>query len=274
MTTHNEGKKTLKQRLKDRSFTIGSWITLGHPEIAEIMAAAGFDWLTIDMEHSAITLQQAQHLIQVIELAGCTPLVRVGNNDPNIIKRVMDAGAHGVIVPQVNSQAEAENAVKSVKYPPQGFRGVGLGRAQGYGTDFEKYKTWNSTQSIVIVQIENILAVKEINNILSVPGVDGFIVGPYDLSASLGIPGQFDHPEFLDAMQQIHTAMKNHKGVSAGFHVVPPEPGQLKEKIRQGYSFIAYSLDSLFLAEICRRDLKEILGSSYKPFPFLKELHE
>ena len=131
--------KSLKERLRKKEVTIGSWITLGHPSVAEIMAKAGFDWLTVDMEHSAITLHQAQQLIQVIELSGVVPLVRVGENDPNLIKRVMDAGAHGVIVPMVNSKEDAEKAVRSVKYPPRGFRGVGLARAQKYGADFEGF---------------------------------------------------------------------------------------------------------------------------------------
>ena len=130
----------LKKKFEKKSISIGSWITLAHPAIAEIMAKSGFDWLTIDMEHSAITLSEAQNLIQVIELCQVTPLVRVSENDPTLIKRVMDAGAHGVIVPMVNTVAEAEAAVSAVKYPPVGIRGVGLARAQGYGLEFKKYK--------------------------------------------------------------------------------------------------------------------------------------
>ena len=146
----------LKKRLMNRELTIGSWITIGNTVVAEIMARAGYDWLTLDMEHSAITIDIAQDLIRVIELCGVAPLVRVGNNDSTIIKRVMDAGAHGVIVPMVNSRDDAEKAVASVQYPPKGFRGVGLARAQKYGTDFEGYKKWNEKESIVIVQIEHI----------------------------------------------------------------------------------------------------------------------
>ena len=193
----------LKEKLRNRELTIGSWITIGSTVVAEIMAKAGYDWLTIDMEHSAITIDIAQELIRVIELCGVTPLVRVGNNDANLIKRVMDAGAHGVIVPMVNSREDAENAVRSVKYPPRGFRGVGLARAQKYGADFEGYKQWNDKNSIVIVQIEHILAVENLEEILSVPEVDGFIIGPYDLSGSLGVPGEFDNPEVLDALKRV-----------------------------------------------------------------------
>lgn len=237
----------LKERLKERELTIGSWITIGHTAVAEIMAHAGYDWLTVDMEHSAITLDIAQDLIRVIELCGVVPLVRVGDNDPILIKRVMDAGAQGVIVPMVNSRDDAERAVASVQYPPKGFRGVGLARAQKYGTGFEGYKNWNDQESIVIVQIEHIKAVENLESILSVPGVDGFIIGPYDLSGSLGVPGQFEHPKVISALARVKDVSKELNALS-GFHVIPPETEVLREKVREGYKFIAYSLDSLMLS--------------------------
>lgn len=251
--------KNLKERLRRKEVTVGSWITLGHPSVAEIMANSGFDWLTVDMEHSAITLHQAQQLIQVIELNGVVPLVRVGENDPNLIKRVMDAGAHGVIVPMVNARVDAENAVRSVKYPPRGFRGVGLARAQKYGADFEGYRKWNQKESIVIVQVEHIKAVENLEAILSVEGVDGFLIGPYDLSGSLGVPGQFDHPDVVAALKRIKDVSKKMNALS-GFHVIPPNPAGVSKKIREGYRFIAYSLDILFLGDACRKGVKEIRG--------------
>lgn len=247
----------LKEKLKNRELTIGSWITIGHTVVAEIMAKAGYDWLTVDMEHSVITLDIAQDLIRVIELCGVVPLVRVGANDPNLIKRVMDAGAHGVIVPMVNSKDDAEQAVASVQYPPKGFRSVGLARAQKYGADFEGYKKWNEVASIVIVQIEHIKAVENIEEILSVPGVDGFIIGPYDLSGSLGVPGQFDHPEMRKVLNRVKEISEKMNALS-GFHVIPPEVEALQGKVREGYKFIAHSLDILFLGNGCRDCLKNI----------------
>ena len=251
--------KSLKERLRKKEVTVGSWITLGHPSVAEIMAKAGFDWLTVDMEHSAITLHQAQQLIQVIELSGVVPLVRVGEHDPNLIKRVMDAGAHGVIVPMVNSKEEAEKAVRSVKYPPKGSRGVGLARAQKYGADFEGYRKWNQKESVVIVQVEHIRAVENLEAILSVEDVDGFLIGPYDLSGSLGVPGQFDHPNVVAALKRVRDVSKKMNALS-GFHVIPPDPAGVSKKIREGYRFIAYSLDILFLGDTCRKGVKEIRG--------------
>ena len=247
----------LKEKLRNRELTIGSWITIGSTVVAEIMAKAGYDWLTIDMEHSAITIDIAQELIRVIELCGVTPLVRVGNNDANIIKRVMDAGAHGVIVPMVNTREDAENAVKSVKYPPRGFRGVGLARAQKYGADFEGYKQWNDKNSIVIVQVEHILAVENLEEILSVPEVDGFIIGPYDLSGSLGVPGEFENPEVLDALKRVKEISEK-KNALSGFHVIPPTDEAFQEKVDEGYKFIAHSLDILFLGNSCRNMHKKI----------------
>lgn len=249
--------ESLKSRIQNNQLTIGSWITLGHTAIAEIMARRGFDWLTVDMEHSAITLSEAQSMIQTIGLAGSVPLVRVGKNDANLIKRVMDAGAYGVIVPMVNDREDAEKAVSAVKYPPRGTRGVGLARAQGYGMDFENYKEWVEKESIVIVQIEHIAAVNNIDEIISTDGVDGFIVGPYDLSGSLGIPGQFDNKMVIEALETVKDAAMKNK-VTSGFHLVPPDPKQFKAKINEGYRFLAYSLDTLLLAETCKRDMEII----------------
>ena len=249
--------KSLKERLRNKELTIGSWITLGHTAIAEIMSRAGFDWLVIDMEHSAITLDKAQSLVQTIELAGCIPLVRVGENNANLIKRVMDTGAHGVVVPQVNSEDDAVRAVHAVKYPPVGKRGVGLARAQGYGLRFEDYKKWVNKHSVVVVQIENVRAVDNLESILESDGVDAFIIGPYDLSASLGVPGEFEHPKFRENMQRIFE-ISTRFSIPAGFHVIPPDAGVLLEKIEQGCRFLGFSLDTLFLGETCKGCLEEI----------------
>jgi len=247
----------MKTKLKNKEVTIGSWITIGHPAIAEIMLKAGFDWLVIDMEHSSITISQAQNLIQIIDMAGCVPLVRVGENDATMIKKVMDAGAHGVIVPMVNSKQDAIKAVNSVKYPPVGTRGVGLARAQGYGLEFEKYKKWVDKESIVIVQIEHIKAVNNFEEILNVDGVDGFIVGPYDLSASMGKPGEFDSFEVKNALRRVMEMAKKMDVVS-GFHVISPDSKEVIKKIKEGYKFIAFSLDILFLGKNCKEEINKV----------------
>ena len=184
--------KTLKHKIINRDITIGSWITVGNNAIAEILANVGFDWLVVDLEHTTISLEQAGELIRTIELSGVTSLVRLTSNDENQIKRVMDAGAQGIIVPMVKNTKDATSAVAATRYPPQGNRGVGLARAQKYGASFKEYLDWQSDVNsgpVVVVQIEHIDAVNNLKQILNVDGVDAFIIGPYDLSCSMGIPG-------------------------------------------------------------------------------------
>ena len=254
----NAGVKleSLKSRIARSELTFGSWITLGHPAVAEIMARSGFDWLTVDLEHSAITIGQAEELIRVIDLAGISPLVRVGENSPAVIRRVMDAGAHGVIVPMVNTREDAELALRSVRYPPNGMRGVGLARAQGYGLDIEAYQKWNEANSVVIVQIEHVRAIENLEAIFAT-GVDAFMVGPYDLSASMGIPGQFEQDRFREVLQEVRKiALKTSK--PAGYHFVTPDPEGAVARIREGYSLLAYGTDFLFLGETSRKHLATI----------------
>jgi len=196
--------ETLKRRLKSNQLTIGTWITLAHPAIAEIYALAGFDWLVIDLEHSVITIREAEDLIRVIDLAGSTPLVRLTSNNPDQIKRIMDAGSHGVIVPMVKTKKDVVDAIKAVRYPVSGNRGVGLARAQRWGNQFKDYLEWLENESIIILQIEHIDAVDNLDDIFSVENVDGYIIGPYDLSGSINKPGQFEDPEFQQAMDNLN----------------------------------------------------------------------
>lgn len=247
----------LKEALKKGKPVIGSWISIGDSSVAEIMARAGFDWLTVDLEHSSISIDQAQQLIRVIELCGVTPLVRVGANDPLIIKRVMDAGAHGVIVPMVNTREDAVRAVNAVKYPPVGTRGVGLARAQGYGMEFKKYREWVNDGSVVIVQIEHIQAIRNLEKILSVKGVDGSMIGPYDLSGSLGHPGEFDGKEVQEAIARYEHVCKKMKK-PMGFHVVQPDVEKVQEYRARGYSFLPVSLDTLYLGLHIKDVLKKL----------------
>lgn len=247
----------LKDKLRNRLLTIGSWLTIGHPAVAEIMAQAGFDWLTIDMEHSAISLSQAEDLIRVVELCGLPPLVRVSENNSNIIKQVMDIGAHGIIVPLVNTKEDAQAAVAAVKYPPIGTRGVGLYRAQRYSLDFESYRKWNQENCVVIALIEHVKAVENFESIMRVDGVDAFIIGPYDLSGSLGCPGEFDNPKVKEALEEIYAKAKKH-GYLMGQHVVNPDPLLVKEKIKQGFKFVGVGTDFLFLNTTCKSCLTEI----------------
>lgn len=247
----------LKKKLRKGELSIGSWITLEDCSIAEIMSKSEFDWIVVDMEHSAIGIREAHNLIRVIELEGCVPLVRVGENSPYQIKRVMDAGAHGVVVPMVNTAEDALKAVEAVKYPPVGKRGVGLARAQGYGEKFEEYKKWVQSESIVVVQIEHIDAINNLEDILKVEGVDGSIIGPYDLSASLGYPGDFERKEMKDSVTKYLDVCKK-LAKPAGIHSVPSDAKALNEKIQEGFKFIAFSFDAMFIGDKIRQEMKEV----------------
>lgn len=248
---------TLKNKLKSKEVTVGSWITIKDPAIAEIMARAGFDWLAVDMEHSSLSFNQAQEIIRVIDLCGISPLVRVMENNGDLIKRFMDAGAHGVIVPFVNTKHDAERAVNAVKYPPFGTRGVGLSRAQHYSLDLESYIKWNHENSIVIVQIEHTKGAENLDSIMNTEGVDGFIIGPYDLSGSMGYPGDFEHPKFQELMKEIYNKARE-KNYLIGQHIVKPDPEEVMKKINEGIKFLGFGVDFLFLGEYTRGCVEKI----------------
>lgn len=247
----------LKNKLKNNELTIGSWITIGHSSIIEIMATAGFDWLVIDLEHSSISISKTQELIATIKANGMIALVRVYDNDKVIIKRVMDAGADGIVVPQINSYKDAKKVINSVHYPPTGSRGVGLSRAQNYGLGFDSYKDWLKNNSIIIAQIEHKEAVENIEEIISLDSIDGIIIGPYDLSASYGIPGNFDEEIFLKAIEKVESACAKAR-FPCGFHVINPEWKTLNEKIKAGYTFLGFSLDFFFLGSKARDEMRKL----------------
>lgn len=241
----------LRARLQAGDTTFGSWLNLGSEAVAEIMADAGFDWLAIDMEHTTTSPRTAEAMIRVVESRGVAPLVRVGANDPVLIKLAMDAGAAGVIVPMVQSADDARAAVASVKYPPAGTRGVGIARAHRYGPGFEEYASTINEKSVVIAQIEHRSAILSLADIQAVPGIDATLIGPYDLSASVGKPGAFDDPEVLALLRQ-YESVSRAGGRVMGFHVIPPEHEKVMERVRAGYRLIGISVDFLFLGAECR----------------------
>ena len=236
------GHQLVKSKLSSNQITLGAWITLAHTAIAEIYSNSGYDWVVVDLEHSMIDYAQASELIRTIDLCNSCPLVRLSSTDSVQIKRVMDAGAHGIIVPNIKTADEARHAVRSTRYAPDGTRGVGLARAQKYGSAFKDYLQWQVNSPIVIVQIEHISAVSVLDEILSVPNIDAFFIGPYDLSCSMGIPGEFDHPEFIEVMAKIRNIGQTCKCPS-GIHIVEPDITLLQKHIDLGYKFIAYSVD-------------------------------
>jgi len=247
----------LKQKLKNNKLTIGSWIMMSDSMSVEIMSLAGFEWLVIDIEHTAIDLQTTKHLITTIQAHNMQALVRVSKNEEVIIKRVLDMGADGIIVPMINSKEDAKQAVDYAKYPPTGKRGVGLYRATKYGVNFEEYKKWVNEELVIIAQIEHIDAVNNIDDILQVEGIDGTIIGPYDLSGSMGYPGEFERKDVKGAVQKVLDRCKVYN-IPSGFHVVDTHPEKLNAKIEQGCTFLAYGIDYFFMRDAAIAGMKNI----------------
>lgn len=250
---------TLRQQLKQGSPVIGSWINSASPIVAELMAATGFDFLTVDVEHSAVDLVQTQILFQAIRSGNphCAPLVRLAGNSYADTKRYLDSGAAGVIAPFINTPDDARELVRAVKYPPVGMRGVGFCRANTYGMRLAEAVASANDELFVCVQIEHVEGVRNIDEILSVPGIDAVMIGPYDLSASMGLTAQFDHPQVTGAIDAIGAACSRH-GITAGIHVVQPDVADAVKRYREGYRFIAYSLDITMLMNACRDGLAGI----------------
>lgn len=251
--------KDLKYALREGLPIIGSWLNSGSPVIAELMAASGFDFLCVDVEHSAVDLPQTQILFQAIRSGNfdCAPMVRLHGVDYSFVKRYLDAGARGVVAPLVCSKEEAKLLVKATKYPPQGMRGLGFCRANDYGMRLMEETNGANDGILIAVQVEHIEAVRQIEDILSVEGIDAVFIGPYDLSASMGIPGEFEHPDFVLAQKSILEACLRHH-VFPGIHIVQPKPDEVARAHSEGYRFIAYSLDITMLTNACLTGLTEI----------------
>lgn len=248
---------SLKEKLKNNELTLGSWVTIGHPSVIDIMASAGFEWLVIDMEHTSINLETAHNLIATIQANNMKALVRVSKNEEVIIKRILDMGADGIVVPMIKNKDEAQEAINYAKYPPVGKRGVGLFRAQKYGLGFEEYKNWVNDELVIIAQIEHYEAVENIEDIITTEGIDGVIIGPYDLSGSLGYPGEYHRADVKEGIEKVLEKCKEHN-VPSGFHVIESDPEKLNERIEQGCTFLAYSLDFFFLGDCAREGMKNV----------------
>ena len=237
--------KSIKRNLKDLNHCIGSWVTMKDPDVSQILCESNsIDWLAIDMEHTGLSIEAVSSHIQVINLLGKSPLVRLPNLDQVLIKKVMDLGAHGLIVPMVTTLSQVLDAYKYMHYPPLGNRGVGLSRAQHFGKmgAFEEYKSWLKNESILIAQIEHIDAIREIDLITSCKYLDGILIGMYDLSASLGLPGDFNSKQFVECIETIKkSAIKNK--MSLGIHLVEPDYEQFQKLLSENFNLIAYSTD-------------------------------
>ena len=232
-----------RTRVRRRDLLVAPLLTLGSPEVAELFALLGFDWVWIDLEHTPLSLERTQQLIQAVGGRAGT-VVRVPWNDPVHIKRALDLGCDGVIVPQVKTADEARQAVAAAKYPPAGVRSVGIARAQQYGMTLQEYVLGANDRVTVILQIEHIDAVPHINDILAVPDVDAIIFGPYDLSASMGRPGQIAHPDVAAVVGDLAKACTE-RGMTWG--AFAPDAASAKAHLARGATLLVLGTDTMHL---------------------------
>lgn len=229
----------VKKRLQQGLPSIGTWLSIPSAYTSEVMAQAGYDWLVIDMEHNPISIETAGLMTSSMFNSKTVPLVRIPWNHGENIKRVLDMGAWGIVVPMVNSRAEAEQVVRDAKYFPDGGRSIGGRRhAMGFGAEASSYFAKANDEILIVIQIEHINAVNQIDDILSVPGIDACFIGPNDLMSSMGLVPQLESndPEVAQAIEKVKAAAKRH-GIPTGIHVANAETAN--KRISEGFQFIA-----------------------------------
>lgn len=247
-------KHAFRRRLQAGERLLGTLVSLASPEIAEILAGAGFDWLFLDAEHAPLNAPRLQRILQ-----GAGPavpcLVRLPGRDEVFVKKALDIGAAGVIAPMVNTAEQAEHVVRLSKYAPQGMRGVGVGRAHGYGLAFREYIETANDNVTVVIQAEHTEAVENMEAIVRVPGIDAVLVGPYDLSASLGRLGDVGHPEVTAAIDHV-THVCRQAGVPLG--IFGMDTDAVRPYVKEGYTLIVAGLDTVLLGRSAKGLLERL----------------
>ena len=242
----NSNQNSIKSKLQNRTSIFASWTSIGHPQVTEMLVRCGVDFLGIDIEHSTISQEQSQRIIAACHAHRVACLPRVATHNQEAIQRVLDSGPDGVIVPTVETPEQVEKIIGWVKYPPLGKRGYGIARAQGYGHDFDNYTSnWNE-ESVLVIQIESIQAVENIDTLLQFTEVDGVMVGPYDISGSLDVPGQIDHPKVQEAGRRVVEACKKF-GKACGTQDIDPTAKSVGNALDAGYTFVVLASDVFIL---------------------------
>jgi 2-keto-3-deoxy-L-rhamnonate aldolase RhmA len=234
-----------RKRLARREPLLGTLLTLPSPEIAELLAGTGFDWLFIDMEHGLLDFAAVQRMIQAAGHA-CPCVVRVPSHEPISVAKALDTGAAGVILPHVSTSDEARAAVQAAKYPPLGGRSIGVARAQDYGRGLAGAIARGNDETVVVAQVEHAAAVGAIADIVAVPGVDAVFIGPFDLSASFGKPGEIGAPEVRDAIATFVGACAA-KRLACGIFAVDADGA--RQAFAEGHSLVCVTTDTLILGQ-------------------------
>lgn len=247
--------KGFRQKLSGGESLIGTIVTLESAAAAERLAESGFDWLFIDGEHAPLHFAAIQALLQAIR--PCAGIVRVPAVEEIWIKKALDIGADGVIVPQIRTAEEVSRVVRWCRYPPAGVRGVGVARAQGYGARFSEYLNGANENIAAVVQIEHVDAVANVDQIAAVAGLDALFIGPYDLSASLGVPGDVSSPEVTDAIQRVADACREN-GVAAG--IFGMQADAVRPWMDRGFTLLAVGIDVVLLGTAADAALAALKG--------------
>jgi 2-dehydro-3-deoxyglucarate aldolase len=243
-----------RARLKRREQLLGTMVTLASGASAEVLAGLGFDWLFVDAEHGPLETRELLEILRAVgDKTAC--IVRVPQAAELPIKKALDLGAHGIIVPQVNTAEQAAAVVRWSRYAPEGERGVGLARAHGYGQKFREYLGAANREIAVVVQAEHARAVENIDAIVRVPGIDAVLIGPYDLSASLGKMGQVDDPAVVAAIDRVTAACR---GVGMPLGIFGATAAAVRPYVARGYSLLVASVDTLYLANGAKALLAEL----------------
>lgn len=253
-------RKTLKAKLAARERLFGGWVSYADTSITETFAKAGFDFIAIDMEHTTLSLEEAKRIIVSAQAEGACCFPRPVSHSNDILKPLLEAGADGLFIQMVETADQVRALIDNMKFPPVGRRSYGVNRAHGYGLDFDRYiNEWNESSSLIL-QIESIQAVENIDELLSFPEVDGVMVGPYDISGSLGVPGETNHPKVREAGGRIVEAAAR-AGKSCCTQIADVTEARIKDAFDQGFTFVILGSDLFILskwAEGMRDLMKEI----------------
>jgi 2-dehydro-3-deoxyglucarate aldolase len=259
MNSQTLRQQKLKQALRNREQLFAAWVSYAHPSITETFAKAGFDFIAIDMEHSTISLAEGQRIIAASQSEEVPCLPRPVSHSNDYIKPLLESGADGLLIQMVNTADEVANLINDLKYPPVGKRSYGVSRAQGYGFEFSEYIThWNES-STFIIQVESIEAVNNIEDLLAFDEIDAVMVGPYDISGSLGVPGQLDHPKVLEASKKVITACEKYEK-SCGTQLNDPNKKNIQNLFDLGYTYAILGSD-LFVLWKWAEQMKNIINS-------------
>jgi 2-keto-3-deoxy-L-rhamnonate aldolase RhmA len=245
------GFHSFRKALLERRVTIGTWLQINNPTAAEVLANAGYEWIAIDIEHTDIDIVSLTALLRGMYGRGAAPIARVATNDVMDIRRALDVGAAGVLVPFVSTPDQARRAVAAAKYPPQGVRGFSFCRANNWGVDFVAEARSANDRTSVIVMVESVEGVENVEEIVAVDGIDAIFIGPYDLSGSYGMPGQTQAPIVQAACRRVVQACER-AGKAVGLLVVRPAPEAVQQAIDDGFTLICLGIDTVFLDEGAR----------------------